>query len=366
MTIPPLQGGGTGVPPFRVPVLTAPVSTGVPPVIGEESPLLPQGAVPSSPAAPPRDDAPIILAGRLEVGDQLPDTTQLALALESATRHLQHGRADAVLAALDAVWSQQLAADSPWYLRSGALQLLGRTADAEQVIRDAIARLPRSAAILYLLGVHTAHRGHPDAAKLANDHALSLHPTEPLLWVQRAALAQSNGIPDVVTAIISHVASLEPSFPADDWLLMLARVGEQRGRTPTPVLQRVITRSTPSLLPAVTATPLDVAVVGPSPLPSPSTPLEAAVRYGLTLLESPTQSARTATGALTASDGVTPLSQMLSAHNATPRSRAQLPSWESIALAIGVAVIVLVPTLRVAAVLICGAAAISMVSRRQD
>lgn len=364
MTIPPLQGGGIGIPPFRIPVLTAPVSTGVPPVVGEEPLLLPQGAAPSAPGASPRDDAPISLAGRLDVGDVLPDTTQLALALESATRALQSGRADVVLAELDAVWSQQLDADSPWYLRSGALQLLGRTSDAEQVIRDAITRLPRSAAMLYLLGVHTAHRGHPDAAKMANDHALSLHPTEPLLWLQRAALAQRNGIPDVAAALRSHVQSFEPAFPADDWLLMLARVGELRGRTPTPVMQRTVTRSTPLSLPAITGRPRDQVTVAAAPLPLPSTPLEAAVRYGLILLESPTQSARAATGAATSVDGMTPLAQMISAPDATPPSRAPMPSWESITLAIGVAVLVLVPPLRVPALMLCGATAALLVSRR--
>ena len=364
MTMPPLQGAGAGIPPFRIPVLTAPVSTGVPPVIGEEPLRLPPGSLPQAPGAALRDDAPISLAGRLELGDVLPDTTQLALALESATRALQRGRADVVLAELDAVWSHQLDADSPWYLRSGALQLLGRTTDAEQVLRDAIARLPRSAAMLYLLGVHTAHRGHPDAAKLANDHALSLHPNEPLLWLQRAALAQCSGIPDVVSAILSRVASLEPAFPADDWLPMLARVGELRGRTPTPVLQRAIVRGTPASLAAVSGTPRDQPAIGPHPLPPPSTPLEAAVRYGLTLLESPTQSARTATGAATLGEGITPLAQVLSGLGATPPSRAPLPSWDAITLAIGLAVIVLVPPLRIPALMLCGAAAMLMVSRR--
>ncbi|MES3032616.1 MAG: hypothetical protein V4813_01315 [Gemmatimonadota bacterium] len=364
MTIPPLHGGGIGIPPFRIPVLTAPVSTGVPPVIGEEPTLLPQGATAPAAGASPRDDAPISLAGRLEQGDVLPDTTRLALALESATRALQGGRAEVVLAELDAVWSQQLDADSPWYLRGGALQLLGRSGDAEQVLRDAIAKLPRSAAILYLLGVHTAHRGFPDAARMANDHGLSLHPTEPLLWLQRAALSQRSSTADATSALMAHVQSLAPAFPADDWLVMLTRVGELHERQPTPAVQRAITRSTPLSLPAITGTPAETTVIGPAPLPPPTTPLEAAVRYGLILLESPTQSARTATGAANAADGLTPLAQVLSGVHTTPTTPTPRLSWEAITLAIGVAVMVVVPALRIPALMLCGAAAMLLASRR--
>ena len=244
MTIPPLTGGGLGIPSQRIPLLTAPVNTGIPPIVGDDKrlPLLPPQAGSGTAAAPGlRDDAPITLGGRLQQGDRLPDTTKLALALESATRALQHGRADVVLMELDAVWSNQLASDSPWYLRTAALQLLGRMSDAEQVIRDGIARLPRSAAILYLLGVHTANRGQVDAARVANDHALSLHPTEPLLWLQRAALTQMGGRHDTVAEILAHVQTLEPSFPASHWLVTLGRLGERAGR-PTPAVQRAIER----------------------------------------------------------------------------------------------------------------------------
>ena len=42
MTIPPLQGNGSIIPPFRLPVLTAPVSTGGPPIIGADALPLPE------------------------------------------------------------------------------------------------------------------------------------------------------------------------------------------------------------------------------------------------------------------------------------------------------------------------------------
>jgi Tfp pilus assembly protein PilF len=370
MTIPPLQGSGNVVPPFRLPVLTAPVSAGVPPVIGDARLLLPQGAPPATAGAQPRDEAPIWLAGRLELGDVLPETTKLALALESATRALQGGKPDAVLAELDAVWSHQLASDSPWYLRGGALQLLGRSSDAEQVLRDAIARLPRSAAILYLLGVHTAHRGQPDAARLANDHALALHPAEPLLWLQRAALAMRDGTPDMARAIMDQVRTLAPAFPADDWLVMLARLGQQRGRTPTPTYRKAIARLTPSSLPAVEAEPSAplATPAAPPPLAPPLTALDAAVRYGLTLLESPTQSARTATGATGPSgsggDAMSQLAGIIRGIESRPVTRSELPSWEALTLGLCVAVIAFVPPMRIPALMLAGAATMLLVSRR--
>ena len=141
------------------------------------------------------------------------------------------------------------ASDSPWYLRTAALQLLGRASDAEQVLRDAIALLPRSAAMLYLLGVHTAHRGQHDAARLANDHALALHPTEPLLWLQRAALAENESMHGTAAAMLVHVQTLDPALAASHWLATLTRLGERASRAPTPPVQRAVARLTPGSLP---------------------------------------------------------------------------------------------------------------------
>ena len=368
MTIPPLQGGGGRIPPFRLPTMTAPVSVGIPPLVGDDPLPLPQGAPPAVPGGQLRTDAPISLAGRLELGDVLPETTKLALALESATRALQSGKPDTVLAELDAVWSHQLASDSPWYLRGGALQLLGRTTDAEQVLRDAVARLPRSAAILYLLGVHTAHRGQPDAARLANDHALALHPAEPLLWLQRAALAMREGTPEMADAIMQQVRTLAPAFPADDWLVMLARLGQSRGRTPTPTYQHALARLTPASVPIIAA---DSPAPGSTPYTAASTalatPLDAAVRYGLTLLASPTQSARTATGvsgAFIAGAAMADLAGIMRGLESRPATRTGLPSWEALTLGLCVAVIAFVPPLRIPALMLAGAAAMLLVSRR--
>ena len=366
MTIPPLSGGGLGIPLQRIPLLTAPISTGVPPIVGDDEPLVQPRSAPDRPGAPgTRDDAPITLGGRLQQGDRLPDTTKLALALEAATRAMQSGRADVVLTELDAVWSNQLASDSPWYLRTAALQLLGRMSDAEQVMRDAIAKLPRSAAILYLLGVHTANRGQVDAARVANDHALSLHPTEPLLWLQRAALVQLSGRQAAVAEILAHVQTLEPSFPASHWLVTLGRLGERSGR-PTPAVQRAISQLTPASVPVIhddlRSTPLSTPAV-----PTAASLLETAVRYGLTLLESPTQSARTATqGAASSSaprEASTSFAEIIAGASMLPPARVVLPATDVLVLAVCIVVMALVPSLRIPALMICGAAAMLIVSR---
>lgn len=362
MTIPPLQGGGMGAPAFRIPVLTAPISTGVPSLINDdEIGLHPDTS--SSPIAPTtaRADAPISLAGRLEAGDVLPETTQLALALESATRALQNSRPDLVLRELDAVWSNQLTADSPWYLRTAALQLLGRTSDAEQVLRDAIALLPRSAAMLYLLGVHTSHRGQTDAARLVNDHALALHPTEPLLWLQRAALAQRSAAHETAMDILGHVQSMESTLPASHWLATLARLGDPSLHRATPAVQRALTRLTPSTVPAIESGVL--ALVPHSP-EQPVSVLETALRYGLTLLESPTQSARKATAHSVSGTTVTDIGAMMSAASSLASARVELPTWETLVLVTGLMVIAFVPSLRIPALLVTGVVAMLIVSRR--
>lgn len=75
MTLPPIQrGGGMDIPPARPPLLTAPVLTGVPPLVDETELLLtgqPRTAGPRASGAPTpqpaplplRDDAPISLGG---------------------------------------------------------------------------------------------------------------------------------------------------------------------------------------------------------------------------------------------------------------------------------------------------------------
>ena len=364
MTVPPIQGSVLGIPPLRIPVLTAPVSTGVPRVVGDEPRLLPTPAAPAArPGSTGRDDPPISLAGRLEAGDLLPDTTQLALALESGTRALQNGRADQVLQDLDAVWSNQLAADSPWYLRTAALQLLGRMSDAEQVMRDAIARLPRSAALLYLLGVHTAFRGQGDAARLANDHALSLHPTEPLLWLQRAALLQNAGLPGDAAAILEQVQGMEPAYPAAHWLATLMRLNDTRTGSRTPAVQRAIGRLTPAssdIIPGQQARPTP-------PVPLQIGVLDTAVRYGLTLLASPTESARAATDRSASSDPGVIYAESIGAANtiaSTPQPTGRSTSLESVVLAAGLLVMAFVPSLRIPALMISGAMTMLLVSKR--
>ena len=359
MTIPPVSGSGGAVPPFRVSPLTAPVSTGVAPIAADEELRRPDGAPRSATDATVRDDAPISLAGRLNSGDALPETTQLALALESATRAIQNGRPEQVLTELDAVWSNQLIADSPWFLRTAALQLLGRMSDAEQVMRDAIERLPRSAALLYLLGVHTSYRGHPDAARLANDHALALHPTEPLLWLQRAALASQSGMYDTAAAILARVQVMEPAYPATQWLTTLVRLGGAATRAPTPGVQRAIERLTPS----------SVAILSDTQASAPAATLnvsvlETAIRYGLTLLESPTESARTATHTHGTPDPSILYAQMLPRNESQPSTRVTPPTWDAWILVSGLLVLAFVPPLRVPALMLCGAMTMLIASGR--
>ncbi len=364
MTIPPLQGGVTGAPPLRIPVLTAPVSTGVPSIkddqgrdasIDAATSRAPDGAV-------RRDDAPIALAGRLESGDLLPDTTELALALESATRLLQHGRADDVLRALDRVWSEHLDADSPWYLRAAALQLLGRTADAEQVLRNAIARLPRSAAMLYLLGVHTAARGHIDAAHLASAHALAMHPTEPLLRLQGAALSVRNAPTEAIDVLLEQIRAQDPGFPAEIWLATLIRLHDDAARrNSAPPVRVTQPRLTPVALSSV-----DTPLVTHAPLAPAHGALESALRYGLSLLEAPTQSARMATRASgrVARQTDPSLAALVAAADAVRPTPATLPTWEALLLIAAVLVMSLVPPMRIPALLLAGVAALALASRR--
>lgn len=373
MTIPPIHSSTVGGGAFRGAPLTAPIATGVPPLVGDRPHGIPHTGVPhtGTPGAPgtpgatspgtaaPHQDAPIALAGRLENGHVLPDATALALSLETATRSLLNGRPEQVLADLDAVWSNQLTTDSPWYLRAAALQLLGRGGDAEQVLRDAIARLPRSAAMLYLLGVHAAAKNQPEAARLASDHALALHPNEPLLLLQRAALLH----PEAAASLLRQVQTMAPSLPSDQWLAALSGLG--RGATmsrKTPLEMRAVRRLTPYSSAAIAdeATQLPHQSMVPEGAPA----LDSAVRYGLTLLDSPTQSARSATGSSASIDPAVQYNAQMTAAQPAPAKTPEFPAWETLVIAGGVIAAIAVPELRVPSMLVIGAVAGLLMSRR--
>jgi tetratricopeptide (TPR) repeat protein len=358
MTIPPLGPHSVGRSVMRTPTLTGAINAAVLPVIGD-------GKTPITPARPvtplqPAADAPITLAGRLDAGGQLPEATALALALEQATRAMGAGRADLVLSVLDPVWSDRLGSDSPWYLRTAALELLGRTSDAEQVMREAIARLPRSAAMLYLLGVHSTARGQLDAARLANDHALTLHPSEPLLLLQRAALMQASESATSLASLLEQVCTLAPTLPIAQWFTTLASLGHKRIGRPTPAASMALARLTPHSMAAISE--------HRGAAPSSQVPLEAAVRYGLTLLDSPTQSARAATGGSSRIDPDVRYSQSTAAVRPElprPSMRAlPFPHWDTLALAAGLLILLLVPALRTPAIAVTGLAAVVMIVRR--
>jgi hypothetical protein len=362
-------GGALPSPAARGPILTAPVLSGVPPAGKDIADLLhARGSTGGASAggSGPRTDAPITLGGRLDATASLPDSTRLALALEAATRALQGGRPAQVLAELDRIWSPELTSDSPWYLRTSALELLGRTSDAEQVIRLAITRLPRSASLLYLLGVHTASLGHIDAARIASDHALSLHPSEPLLWIQRAALAQRAGNGAMVEQILRRIAEIDSRFPSDQWLESLARLGNVASGRPTPRTSHSVARLTPGSLPALSDDRV-AASLTPN-VPAGGAPLELALRLGLTLLPSPTQSARDGTRITTSDDPAVTYSRQptprVAVPIAPPITRNTSSSGPVVVFAITLACGVALPALRLPAVLIGAGLLIYLASRQ--
>ncbi|MCU0625814.1 MAG: hypothetical protein MUF21_04900 [Gemmatimonadaceae bacterium] len=324
--------GGVGGEPSIPSILTGPVVTGIPGSARVGTPVAPVDPVP--PVVPGAAEATpladVALAGRLATGDVLPEPAALALALEQATRALQGGRAHDVLATLDATWSARLAHDAPWYLRAAALELLARGDDAAAVLRDAIAALPRSAALLYLLGVHALAGGDDGAAQLATSHAVALHPDDPVLLTLRAAIEMRAGRAPEAEALLARASTRAGALPVREWFAALVRMPATRGasmpgRATAPTPRGTATmRATPRALPAVTpgAMPITSAArqtphasplvrptphgqdavratpLGSRPIPSPDSrdheSLHEAVRYGLALLDPPAVAAREA------------------------------------------------------------------------
>ena len=382
----PVGGEGGGVPPiFTGPVRdafgTARVGGAVPPV--DPAPPVAGGEAPAG--APARPTPVITLAGRLAAADMLPPPAALALALEEATRALQGGRAHDVLAALDATWSPRLAHDAPWYLRAAALELLARSDDAAQLLKEAIAQLPSSAALLYLLGVHALVEGDEVAARLATAHAAQLHDAEPIVLVLRAAVLARAGQPFEANDLLRRALAARPALPLREWfevLVALARrpvradaaaarprlatpravaaLPPEGGRAPAPTPART-SGAHAAVIPAgdsqdegarrTTGAPdRDDAAHWAAPLvpprDEPPVPpgLADAVRYGLALLDAPADAARAAVRDRGTRDDLATIAAR--AGLLAGRGDATPPTLLALVVVAGLAIAFVVPALR--------------------
>ncbi len=145
---------------------------------------------------------------------------------------LRHLPTDA-LAALDDVWAGAEGLEEGWYLRSGALTVLGLPGEGDRVAGEGLARQPMSVALRYLQAIARLSLGDVSPAQAALSEALELAPDSQRLRLVKAVLLSRQGHGEHAREILEGVASEVQDHPAINWargLLRTSRADEARGQ----------------------------------------------------------------------------------------------------------------------------------------
>ncbi len=190
-------------------------STAVVPTGPLSGPLSVRGAVASSPLGRSGLD----LVDVLETTDVLlarrvVAPVELEVGLETARGTLLRGLAAESLSTLDGVWARAQFTEEGWYLRSGALAVLGLPGEAERVSSEALERQPSSVALRFVQSLARLASGDVSGARSALAVAIDQQATHPVLLMQQAIVLARQGRPREAERVLQQVAQLVPEHPA--------------------------------------------------------------------------------------------------------------------------------------------------------
>ncbi len=114
---------------------------------------------------------------------------ELSVRLEAARGLFQRRLPSEVLAALDGVWESASGTEQAWYLRSGAMLMLGLSLESEQLAEAAIERRPKSVALRWIQSLARLATGDVAGSRAALEVALQQLPDDELLLLQKAILS---------------------------------------------------------------------------------------------------------------------------------------------------------------------------------
>lgn len=157
-------------------------------------------------------DAPDLVDARLAVAP-----VALEMGLESARAQLLRQLPGDALVSLDAVWPGAATTEEGWYLRSGALTVLGHPGDGERVASAGLESQPTSHALRLLQSVARTILGDLSGARAALAPALDAAPGNPVLNAQQAVVLARQGHVDDAGALLERVALETPDHPAVAW-----------------------------------------------------------------------------------------------------------------------------------------------------
>jgi hypothetical protein len=155
----------------------------------------------------------------------------LEVGLETARRQLLQRLPTEALMSLDGIWGRAVTSEEGWYLRSGALTVLGHPLEGERVAGEGLETQPHSLALRLLQSVARAVVGDLSGARAALHPALDRAPSDPVLLAQQAVVLARQGHRDDAADVLVRLAREVPDHPALAWARAAVRAaGTDRTR----------------------------------------------------------------------------------------------------------------------------------------
>ncbi|WP_411280250.1 tetratricopeptide repeat protein [Gemmatimonas sp.] len=138
----------------------------------------------------------------------------LDVGLETARGALLRGLAAESLATLDGVWERAQLTEEGWYLRCGALVVLGLPGEAERVSTEALQLKPSSVALRFMQSLARLASGDVSGARGAIAAAIEPHTTHPVLLVQQIIVLARQSNQREAERLLQQVMRAFPDHPA--------------------------------------------------------------------------------------------------------------------------------------------------------
>lgn len=141
----------------------------------------------------------------------------MEVGLEQARGALLRNLPGDALALLDGIWDRARQTEEGWYLRSGALTVLGLPGESERVVGDALAQRPASMALRFMQSIARVAIGDLAGARAVLQPALQRAPGDPLLVIQNALVQARQGDTSSAERMLARLESAAPDHPTLLW-----------------------------------------------------------------------------------------------------------------------------------------------------
>lgn len=141
----------------------------------------------------------------------------MEVGLEQARGALLRNLPGDALALLDGIWDRARQTEEGWYLRSGALTVLGLPGESERVVGDALAQRPASMALRFMQSIARVAIGDLAGARAVLQPALQRAPGDPLLVIQHALVQARQGDTTSAERMLARLESAAPDHPTLLW-----------------------------------------------------------------------------------------------------------------------------------------------------